>query len=102
MMKYCSRTVGLAVLVAVSGCSGGEEQVRPIEQGLCQNEDPADPCCPGSPILLDLNGDGFHLTDLVGGSISISTRMATPNRSPGPLPGQMTLGLLSIATATAS
>ncbi|HSS00548.1 MAG TPA: hypothetical protein VLM79_25995 [Kofleriaceae bacterium] len=61
-----SRTSCLALLVAVSGCSTGAERVRPIEQGLCQS-DPNDPCCPGSPIILDLDGNGFDLTDLAGG-----------------------------------
>ncbi|HSS01978.1 MAG TPA: hypothetical protein VLM79_33195, partial [Kofleriaceae bacterium] len=37
-----------------------------IEQGLCTS-DPNDPCCPGSPIILDLGGDGFDLTDLASG-----------------------------------
>ena len=61
-----SCTLGLILLVAVSGCSTGAERVRAIEQGLCQS-DPNDPCCPGSPILLDLDGNGFDLTDLAGG-----------------------------------
>jgi len=66
-MTECSlRTMGIALLVAVPGCSGHDYKVSPIEQGLCQN-DPNDPCCPGSPIILDLGGDGFHLTDLAGG-----------------------------------
>jgi hypothetical protein len=64
-LSYSCTSV-LILLVAVSGCSTGAERVRAIEQGLCQS-DPNDPCCPGSPILLDLDGNGFDLTDLVGG-----------------------------------
>jgi hypothetical protein len=58
--------MGIALMIAVSGCSNEDLQVRPIEQGLCQN-DPNDPCCPGSPVILDLEGNGFELTDLAGG-----------------------------------
>lgn len=58
----------LVLLFDLIGCSGftGPDMPRSIEQGLCQN-DPNSPCCPGSPIILDLDGDGFDLTDLAGG-----------------------------------
>jgi len=60
--------VGLVLLLESNGCSGsaGPDTPRSIEQGLCAN-DPNDLCCPGSPIILDLDGDGFDLTDLAGG-----------------------------------
>jgi hypothetical protein len=55
-------------MIPLSGCFGsaGGENTRPIEQALCQN-DPNDPCCPGSPIIIDVGGNGFDLTDLAGG-----------------------------------
>jgi hypothetical protein len=61
-------TLNLILICTLTSCSGPTEPDTPraIEQGLCQN-DPNDPCCPGSPILLDLEGDGFELTDLAGG-----------------------------------
>src|SRR5690349_5060316 len=59
---------GLALVLDLVGCSAppGPDTPRSIEQGLCQN-DPNDPCCPGSPIILDLEGNGFDLTDAAGG-----------------------------------
>lgn len=60
---YDACAVGLVLLASVGGCGGMTEPNTPsIEQGLCESH-PNDPCCPGSPIILDLNGDGFALTD---------------------------------------
>lgn len=68
MTRSYAHAIGLVLLLELNGCSGsaGPDTPRSIEQGLCDN-DPNDPCCPGSPIILDLNGDGFDLTDLAGG-----------------------------------
>lgn len=60
-------TFAFIILVCLSGCDASQSDgTRPIEQGLCQS-DPNDPCCPGSPIILDLDGDGFALTGLHDG-----------------------------------
>ena len=56
---------GLALVVCETGC-GSTELTAKIEQSLCVSH-PDDPCCPGSPIILDLEGNGFDLTDLAGG-----------------------------------
>jgi hypothetical protein len=68
MNRRYTYALGLVMIADVVGCSGamGPDSPRSIEQGLCQN-DPNDPCCPGSPIILDLEGDGFDLTDAAGG-----------------------------------
>jgi hypothetical protein len=67
MKTSCARALGIGMLLNVIGCFGSAApEPTSIEQGLCQN-DPNDPCCPGSPIILDLDGDGFDLTDLAGG-----------------------------------
>jgi hypothetical protein len=58
----------VAITTACSGCDGSTEPAltRAIEQGLCQS-DPDNPCCPGSPIIIDLAGNGFDLTDVTHG-----------------------------------
>lgn len=48
-----------------AGC-GSAELATKIEQSLCVSH-PEDPCCPGSPIILDVEGNGFDLTDFAGG-----------------------------------
>ena len=55
-----------AHLINLTACPSREADVRPIEQGLCI-QSPNDPCCPGSPIILDLNGGGFALTNVQDG-----------------------------------
>lgn len=79
MNGNCACAFGLALFLNLSGCgeSTGADTPRSIEQGLCQN-DVNDPCCPGSPIILDLDGDGFDLTDLAGGvRFNLNPRGAT-------------------------
>lgn len=67
MSEIYTRAFSLVLLFNLIGCSGSRgPEAKPIEQALCQN-DVNDPCCPGSPIILDLDGDGFDLTDLAGG-----------------------------------
>ena len=68
MTRHVLYASGLVLLLDMVGCSGppGPDTPRSIEQGLCDN-DPNDPCCPGSPIILDLEGNGFDLTDAAGG-----------------------------------
>jgi hypothetical protein len=62
------RVFCVVFLCSVSGCNESKEpeMTGSIGQGLCTAH-PDDPCCLGSPILLDLDGDGFDLTDLAGG-----------------------------------
>lgn len=52
--------IALVVEVAQMGCSAQTEQGE-VTQSLCDND--RAPClCPGSPIIIDLDGDGIALT----------------------------------------
>ena len=57
----------LMLFMTLNGC-GLSTQPRSVSilQGLCESN-PNDPCCPGSPIVLDLDGNGFDLTGRDGG-----------------------------------
>lgn len=60
MRKYAL----LALLIV--GCTGSRETTT--TQELC-TQDPNGPCCPGSPIIVDLSGDGVHLSSARDGVI---------------------------------
>jgi hypothetical protein len=53
----------------LSACAGARDPDVPtaIEQGLCKISDDPEQCCHGSPIILDLAGNGIALTDVAGG-----------------------------------
>lgn len=55
-------TVGLLLLF---GCAAADTPEELTMQGLCSNT--GHTCCPGSPIIIDLAGDGVHLTDAAHG-----------------------------------
>jgi hypothetical protein len=62
------RVIGLGLLLNFFGCGAPTEpsSTPTIEQGLCESH-PNNPCCPGSPIILDLDGNGFTFTDRADG-----------------------------------
>src|SRR5215213_1465284 len=67
----------------------------------CCDDSQMSGACNGSPILIDISGDGFALTSAQMG-VNFDGGVTAPQRSePGPQHLQMTRGLRSIATATA-
>lgn len=54
----------LIVAFWLVGCAGTTDGT--VSQALCTMNS-ADPCCPGSPIIVDLKGDGIHLTSAADG-----------------------------------
>lgn len=65
MNGSCVRIWASVLLVCGAGCGSPEIETK-IEQSLCVSH-PDDPCCPGSPIIIDVEGNGFDLTDFAGG-----------------------------------
>jgi hypothetical protein len=51
-----------AILWVLAGCAG-DPGVDSIKQAACSQTE----CCPGSPIVIDVAGDGVHLTDWENG-----------------------------------
>lgn len=61
------KRIAIFVMVAVGACAAPrDEHTSVVMAGLCQNN-PTRPCCPGSPIVLDLEGDGFRFTSAEDG-----------------------------------
>lgn len=58
-----------AVLLLLGGaCAEVPPATGTVTQGLCKSEDQGgEGCCPGSPILIDMAGDGLHLTSTEDG-----------------------------------
>lgn len=65
-MQNVTVLMGMGLLI---GCaSGAEEAVSVTSQALCTGEGQGgEGCCPGSPIIVDLGGDGIHLTSTEAG-----------------------------------
>ncbi len=60
MMESGKKSASMLIaMLAFAGCSGVGSGTS--TQALCTMNS-TDPCCPGSPIVLDLEGDGIHLT----------------------------------------
>jgi hypothetical protein len=66
--KHC--LLGSILLLTLGACTAGNEELASIEQELpIEGECEPSACwdCPPSPIVLDLAGNGFHLTDAASG-----------------------------------
>jgi hypothetical protein len=57
------------ILLAVAACGQPPDKLEEVDQAVCQEDQPP-PCCPtccDSPIVVDVAGDGLHLTSAVDG-----------------------------------
>lgn len=57
------------VIFAAVGCTPDLKESEVKHDILACQENPTNPCCPGSPIIIDMEGDGFDLTSAEDGVI---------------------------------